>query len=270
MNNLEFDHADIFDDLEAIKRQFHHLVRTVPGNGRIFAPIDDAALNDVLERGCWSEKEFSHQEWQVNKLRADGSCFDVLFQGEVVGQVNWNLVGDHNVNNALMAIAAARHVGVVPELACEALAKFINTKRRLELKGEVGGVTVYDDFAHHPTAIELTLDGLRNKVGQQRILAVVEPRSSTMKMGVHKDSLANSLKIADQVYLYQPETIDWSVEEVAEQCSQPSLVSDSVQELVNVLVENSQPNDHILIMSNGGFEGIHTKLLQALEAKSEN
>ncbi|GAM55458.1 L-alanyl-gamma-D-glutamyl-meso-diaminopimelate ligase [Vibrio ishigakensis] len=270
MNNLEFDHADIFDDLEAIKRQFHHLVRTVPGNGRIFAPIDDAALNDVLERGCWSEKEFSHQEWQVNKLRADGSCFDVLFQGEVVGQVNWNLVGDHNVNNALMAIAAARHVGVVPELACEALAKFINTKRRLELKGEVGGVTVYDDFAHHPTAIELTLDGLRNKVGQQRILAVVEPRSSTMKMGVHKDSLANSLKIADQVYLYQPETIDWSVEEVAEQCSQPSLVSDSVQELVNALVENSQPNDHILIMSNGGFEGIHTKLLQALEAKSTN
>ena len=238
----------------------------MPGNGRIFAPVDDAALNDVLQRGCWSEKEFTHQEWQVNKLRADGSCFDVLFQGEVVGQVDWNLVGDHNVNNALMAIAAARHVGVVPELACEALGKFINTKRRLELKGEVNGITVYDDFAHHPTAIELTLDGLRNKVGQHRILAVVEPRSSTMKMGVHKDTLANSLKIADQVYLYQPDTIDWSVEEVAEQCSQPCLASDSVQELVNALVENSQPNDHILIMSNGGFEGIHTKLLQALEA----
>jgi UDP-N-acetylmuramate: L-alanyl-gamma-D-glutamyl-meso-diaminopimelate ligase len=266
MNNLEFDHADIFDDLEAIKRQFHHLVRTVPGNGRILAPKQDKALQDVLERGCWSETEFSGElgDWQAEKLVLDGSQFKVRFQGEEVGTVKWDLVGDHNVDNALMAIAAARHVGVTPDLACEALASFINTKRRLELKGEVNGVTVYDDFAHHPTAIELTLGGLRNKVGEQRILAVLEPRSATMKRGVHKDTLAASLNAADQVFLYQPETIDWSVEAVAEQCSQPAKVSANVDELVEMIVAEAKAGDQILIMSNGGFEGIHGKLLAKL------
>ncbi|GAD88090.1 UDP-N-acetylmuramate--L-alanyl-gamma-D-glutamyl-meso-diaminopimelate ligase [Vibrio halioticoli NBRC 102217] len=265
MNNLEFDHADIFDDLEAIKRQFHHLVRTVPSNGRILAPADDSALNDVLSRGCWSETEFTHKDWQANKLHADGSHFEVYFEQKKVGEVQWDLVGDHNVNNALMAIAAARHVGVVPDLACEALARFINTKRRLELKGEVHGITVYDDFAHHPTAVELTLDGLRNKVGEQRILAVLEPRSSTMKMGVHKDTLAASLGLADKVYLYQPDTIQWSVKDVAKQCLQPTFTSDSVDDIVKELVAEARSGDHILIMSNGGFEGIHGKLLDALQ-----
>jgi UDP-N-acetylmuramate: L-alanyl-gamma-D-glutamyl-meso-diaminopimelate ligase len=264
MNNLEFDHADIFDDLEAIKRQFHHLVRTVPSNGRILAPLKDEALDDVLDRGCWSESEFLGKEWQVIKLQPDGARFEVWLNNKKAGIVEWDLVGDHNVSNALMAIAAARHVGVIPELACQALGKFINTKRRLELKGEVNQVAVYDDFAHHPTAIELTLDGLRNKVGEQRILAVLEPRSSTMKMGVHKETLATSLKLADEVYLYQPNNITWSVEDIAKQCEQPSFTFDSVDTLVNALAEKSQPNDHILIMSNGGFEGIHTKLLQAL------
>ncbi len=170
MNNLEFDHADIFDDLEAIKRQFHHLVRTVPSNGRIFAPQSDIALADVLERGCWSETEFTGKDsdWSASKVKVDGSVFDVFFHNEKVGTVDWDLVGDHNVDNALMAIAAARHVGVTPDLACESLAKFINTKRRLELKGEVNGIAVYDDFAHHPTAIELTVGGLRNKVGESK------------------------------------------------------------------------------------------------------
>ncbi|GAD78765.1 UDP-N-acetylmuramate:L-alanyl-gamma-D-glutamyl-meso-diaminopimelate ligase [Vibrio ezurae] len=266
MNNLEFDHADIFDDLEAIKRQFHHLVRTVPSTGRVFAPADDSALSDVLSRGCWSETEFTHKDWQAKKRQADGSHFDVYFEQKKVGEVQWDLVGDHNVNNALMAIAAARHVGVVPDLACEALARFINTKRRLELKGEVHGITVYDDFAHHPTAVELTLDGLRNKVGEQRILAVLEPRSSTMKMGVHKDTLAASLGLADKVYLYQPDTIEWSVEEVAAQCSQSTFTSDSVDSIVKELVAEARSGDHILIMSNGGFEGIHNKLLDALQA----
>ncbi len=272
MNNLEFDHADIFDDLEAIKRQFHHLVRTVPSNGRILAPKQDGALEDVLARGCWSETEFSGQQgdWQAEKLKADGSQFDVYFQGEVVGNVDWALVGDHNVDNALMAIAAARHVGVTPDLACEALAKFINTKRRLELKGEVNGVTVYDDFAHHPTAIELTLGGLRNKVGKQRILAVLEPRSATMKRGVHKETLAASLSAADQVFLYQPDSIDWSVEDIAEQCHQPAQVSSNVDELVTMIVEQAESTDQILVMSNGGFEGIHVKLLDALKAKSNS
>ncbi|MEZ9924851.1 UDP-N-acetylmuramate:L-alanyl-gamma-D-glutamyl-meso-diaminopimelate ligase [Vibrio breoganii] len=265
MNNLEFDHADIFDDLEAIKRQFHHLVRTVPSNGRILSPADDEALSDVLTRGCWSETEFSGKEWQVKKRKADGSHFEVYLKQQKVGEVKWNLVGDHNVNNALMAIAAARHVGVVPDLACESLGRFINTKRRLELKGEVNGITVYDDFAHHPTAVELTLDGLRNKVGEQRIFAVLEPRSSTMKMGVHKDTLAASLGLADKVFLYQPDSIEWSVEDIAQQCSQPAQASNSVDDIVKSLVEETKPGDHILVMSNGGFEGIHTKLLQALQ-----
>ncbi len=266
MNNLEFDHADIFDDLEAIKRQFHHMMRTVPGNGRVFVPRSDHALADVLSRGCWSEVEHTGDkgDWQTQKHIVDGSHFDVFLHGNKVGEVKWDLVGEHNVNNALMAIAAARHVGVVPELACESLGRFINTKRRLEFKGEVAGVSVYDDFAHHPTAIELTLEGLRNKVGEQRILAVLEPRSATMKRGVHKSTLANSLAEADEVFLLQPSDIDWQVTDVASACTQPVYVSDSVDELVNKIVNSVSPGDQILVMSNGGFDGIHDKLLEAL------
>ncbi|WP_260260999.1 UDP-N-acetylmuramate:L-alanyl-gamma-D-glutamyl-meso-diaminopimelate ligase [Vibrio intestinalis] len=269
MNNLEFDHADIFDDLEAIKRQFHHLVRTVPGNGRILAPQKDQAIADVLQRGCWSEQEYTGDEgdWRAEKVINDGSEFHVYLKGERVGTVKWGLVGDHNVDNALMAIAAARHVGVTADLACEALRKFINTKRRLELKGEVNGVTVYDDFAHHPTAIELTLGGLRNKVGDSKIIAVLEPRSATMKRGVHKETLAASLKQADHVFLYQPDSIEWSVEDVAKQCVQPAQVSDDIDQLVEGICQQAQPGDQILVMSNGGFEGIHGKLLEKLKAK---
>lgn len=269
MNNLEFDHADIFDDLEAIKRQFHHLVRTVPSNGRILAPKQSDAIEDVLERGCWSETEFSGDkgDWQAEKRVADGSEFDVLFQGEKVGVVKWNLVGDHNVDNALMAIASARHVGVTPDLACESLAKFINTKRRLELKGEVNGVTVYDDFAHHPTAIELTLGGLRNKVGSDKIIAVLEPRSATMKRGVHKDTLAASLHQADEVFLYQPDNIDWSVDDIVNQCTQTAQASSDINQLVDNIVNQAESGSHILVMSNGGFEGIHGKLLDKLAEK---
>ncbi|MBY7922960.1 UDP-N-acetylmuramate:L-alanyl-gamma-D-glutamyl-meso-diaminopimelate ligase [Vibrio fluvialis] len=271
MNNLEFDHADIFDDLEAIKRQFHHLVRTVPGNGRILAPQQDAALADVLHRGCWSETEFTGEQgdWQAEKVRKDGSEFHVLLKGERVGSVKWDLVGDHNVNNALMAIAAARHVGVTPDLACEALGLFVNTKRRLELKGEENGVTLYDDFAHHPTAIELTLGGLRNKVGDSKIIAVLEPRSATMKLGVHKETLAASLAAADSVYLFQPANIPWSVQDVAQQCSQPAHVGDNMADFVAQICQEAKPGDQILVMSNGGFDGIHGKLLAALKAKAQ-
>lgn len=272
MNNLEFDHADIFDDLEAIKRQFHHLVRTVPGNGRILAPVNDPALADVLQRGCWSETEFTGEQadWRAEKIAKDGSEFKVLFQEQYVGTVKWDLVGDHNVDNALMTIAAARHVGVTPDLACEALGKFINTKRRLELKGEVNGITVFDDFAHHPTAIELTMGGLRNKVGDAKIIAVLEPRSATMKRGVHKETLAASLHHADQVFLYQPPGIEWLVQDVAEQCSQPASSSDDIDQLVAQIVAAAKPGDHILVMSNGGFEGIHGKLLaQLAELRAE-
>ncbi|MDE1313155.1 UDP-N-acetylmuramate:L-alanyl-gamma-D-glutamyl-meso-diaminopimelate ligase [Vibrio aestuarianus] len=267
MNNLEFDHADIFDDLEAIKRQFHHLVRTVPGNGRIFAPQQDSALSDVLARGCWSETEFTGEqgEWKAEKIIRDGSQFNVFLRNELVGTVKWDLVGDHNVDNALMAIGAARHVGVTPDLACEALAKFINTKRRLELKGEVNEITVFDDFAHHPTAIELTLGGLRNKVGDKKIIAVLEPRSATMKLGVHKQALAASLQQADSVYLYQPNNIPWSVQDVADQCSQPAYVNDDIDAFVAQIAHEAKLGDQILVMSNGGFEGIHNKLLLALK-----
>ncbi|PWI33631.1 UDP-N-acetylmuramate:L-alanyl-gamma-D-glutamyl-meso-diaminopimelate ligase [Vibrio albus] len=269
MNNLEFDHADIFDDLEAIKRQFHHLVRTVPGNGRIMLPAEDSALQDVLSRGCWSEIEFSGEngDWKAEKNAKDGSSFRILFKNKLVGEVNWDLVGDHNVQNALMAVAAARHVGVVPELACEALGRFINTKRRLELKGTVNDIAVYDDFAHHPTAIHLTLGGLRNKVGDTKIIAVLEPRSATMKMGVHKETLANSLQAADSVYLYQPANLSWSVGEVAEHCTQAAYTSGNIDELVSQIVDEAQPGDTILVMSNGGFEGIHGRLLNALETR---
>ncbi|MGR5002136.1 UDP-N-acetylmuramate:L-alanyl-gamma-D-glutamyl-meso-diaminopimelate ligase [Vibrio celticus] len=269
MNNLEFDHADIFDDLEAIKRQFHHLVRTVPSNGRIFSPKQDTAIQDVLSRGCWSETESSGEQgdWDAKKLIKDGSRFEVYFQNECVGTVDWDLVGDHNVSNALMAIAAARHVGVTPDLACESLATFINTKRRLEFKGEVAGVSVYDDFAHHPTAIELTLGGLRNKVDTKKIIAVLEPRSATMKRGVHKETLADSLKPADSIYLFQPDNIDWSVQDVADACHQPAHVSDDMDAFVARIVSEAQAGDQILVMSNGGFGGIHQKLLDALALK---
>ncbi|MCE7537550.1 UDP-N-acetylmuramate:L-alanyl-gamma-D-glutamyl-meso-diaminopimelate ligase [Aliivibrio fischeri] len=266
LNNLEFDHADIFDDLAAIQRQFHHLIRTVPSTGRIFSPKQDKPLEQVLEQGCWSELEFTGEDgqWKAIKLQKDGSQFDVYFEGENVGQVNWDLVGDHNVSNALMVVASARHVGVTPDLACEALGKFINTKRRLELKGEVNGVTVYDDFAHHPTAIDLTLNGLRNKVGDKKIIAVLEPRSSTMKLGVHKDTLAASLHAADSVYLYQPDNIAWSVDDVAQQCTQPAHTHNNIDAFVDMIVNEAQPGDQILVMSNGGFEGIHGKLLSRL------
>lgn len=266
LNNLEFDHADIFDDLAAIQRQFHHLIRTVPSTGRIFAPKQDKPLEQVLEQGCWSELEFTGEDgqWKAIKLQKDGSQFDVYFEGENVGQVNWDLVGDHNVSNALMVVASARHVGVTPDLACEALGKFINTKRRLELKGEVNGVTVYDDFAHHPTAIDLTLNGLRNKVGDKKIIAVLEPRSSTMKLGVHKDTLAASLHAADSVYIYQPDNIAWSVDDVAQQCTQPAHTHNNIDAFVDMIVNEAQPGDQILVMSNGGFEGIHGKLLSGL------
>ena len=266
MNNLEFDHADIFDDLEAIKRQFHHLVRTVPGNGRILAPAGDSAIQDVLGRGCWSEVEHTgaSADWNAVKQQKDGSHFDVYLHGNKVGEVKWDLVGDHNVDNGLMAIAGARHVGVTPDLACVALAKFINTKRRLEFKGEVNQIEIYDDFAHHPTAIQLTLEGLRNKVGEKRILAVLEPRSATMKRGVHKDKLADSLQHADEVFLLQPDNIDWSVNDIAASCSQPVVISNSVDELVTAIQSKAQAGDQILVMSNGGFGGIHQKLLERL------
>ena len=270
LNNLEFDHADIFDDLKAIQKQFHHLVRIVPGKGKIILPENDINLKQVMAMGCWSEQELVGEQghWQAKKLNADASQWEVLLDGEKVGEVKWALVGEHNMHNGLMAIAAARHVGVLPADAANALGSFINARRRLELRGEANGVTVYDDFAHHPTAILATLQALRGKVGgTARILAVLEPRSNTMKMGVCKDDLAPSLGRADEVFLLQPQHIPWQVAEVAEACVQPAHWSADVDTLAEMVVKTAHPGDHILVMSNGGFGGIHQKLLDKLAQK---
>ncbi|SLM64718.1 MULTISPECIES: UDP-N-acetylmuramate:L-alanyl-gamma-D-glutamyl-meso-diaminopimelate ligase [Dickeya] len=270
LNNLEFDHADIFDDLKAIQKQFHHLVRLVPGTGRIIVPAHDLHLKQVIGMGCWSEQELVGEEgiWKAKKVTADASVFQVYLNDQLVGEVNWSVVGEHNMHNGLMAIAAARHVGVPPAQACQALGGFINARRRLELRGTAHGVSVYDDFAHHPTAILATLAALRSKVGgTARILAVLEPRSNTMKMGHCKNELAPALGRADGVFLYQPAHIPWLVAEVADACIQPAWWSADIDTLVEMIMKTAQPGDHILVMSNGGFGNIHNKLLDALQAK---
>mgnify|MGYP000291830598 CR=1 FL=1 len=267
LNNLEFDHADIFPDLAAIQTQFHHLVRMVPQNGLILSPQHDEALNDTLQKGCWSEQQFVGSDWKAELHAADGSRFDVIYQGELAGTVNWSLLGQHNVNNALMAIAAAHHAGVTLSDAIAALGTFKNVKRRMECKGSVNNITVYDDFAHHPTAITTTLAGLRNKVGNARIIAVLEPRSNTMKMGVHQHTLGNSWQQADEVILFEPAGMNWSLNEIAEHSETPAYCYHDVESIVQKVAAISQPGDHVLVMSNGGFEGIHQRLLDALGSK---
>ena len=269
INNLEFDHADIFADLGAIQTQFHHLVRMVPENGLILTPNNTPAIEDMLKRGCWSSRQSLGKEWHAELLKKDGSEFNVLHNGVIAGTVTWALVGQHNVDNALMAIAAAHHAGVTLPDAIEALSFFKNVKRRMEVKGEVNNITLYDDFAHHPTAIATTLDGLRKKVGNARILAVLEPRSNTMKMGVHKDTLANSWQKADEVYLYEPEGMDWSLVDSVAHSNAPTHCFRDVEKIVQGVCNVAQPGDHILVMSNGGFEGIHGRILDALKMKSK-
>jgi UDP-N-acetylmuramate: L-alanyl-gamma-D-glutamyl-meso-diaminopimelate ligase len=270
INNLEYDHADIFPDLAAIQRQFHHLLRMVPGNGLVLSPANVAAVDETLAMGCWSEQQRYGLDWQTTLLSKDGSAFKVSLQGEVVGEVCWDLTGQHSVDNGLMALAAARHAGVPVSVAIEALNKFIAPKRRMELKGTVADIAVYDDFAHHPTAIDTTLRGLRNKVGEKRILAVLEPRSNTMRLGVHKQALPASLKTADQVFLFEPANSGWSLADVAAGCSNQAQVSTDITELVNLIVDGAVQGDSIVIMSNGGFGGIHDKLLDALKKKWEH
>jgi len=268
LNNLEFDHADIFDDLEAIKKQFHHLVRTVPSTGRIILPNHDQALMSVKHMGCWSEVEYLDNSlggnWSTVKVKQDGTLFEVYLDNQKQGQVNWSLMGDHNVANALGAIAAARHVGVTPEVAIEALAEFKSIKRRMEIKGKVNNITVYDDFAHHPTAIKTTLAGLRAKVGNERIIAVLEPRSNTMKLGIHKEAIVNALNEADHVYCFESADINWSMQEMFTEQGKKVDISNCIDELCNKLVKEAKATDHILIMSNGGFGGIHQKLIEKL------
>jgi len=263
LNNLEFDHADIFDDLEAIKRQFHHLVRTVPSSGLLLVPVDDLNLDDVVQRGCWTQLEkistqpSNEASWSAASVAAGETAFDVSYQGQIVGRVEWALTGQHNVSNALAAIAAAKHVGVEPSLAIKALEKFQNVKRRMEIRAQINGITLYDDFAHHPTAIATTLAGLRGKVAKERIIAVLEPRSNTMKMGVHKETLLPSLSVADRSFIYVPDGIDWDMNIEA----YPQVETyNTMAGLVDALIESLQTGDHVLFMSNGGFDGIHQQV----------
>ena len=265
LNNLEFDHADIFADLDAIETQFHHFVRILPSSGLIVSNVDETALARVLGRGCWTPVEhFGGQgEWRATEAGAE--AFDVSLRGELLGRVSWSLLGRHNRMNALAAIAAARHAGVPPETAIEALSGFRNVKRRMEVRGVVAGVTVYDDFAHHPTAIATTLAGLRSKVGAARIIAVLEPRSNTMKRGVMKDLLAGSLAAADRVLCFTG-GLEWDAAAVLAPLGAKATSIDDLDALVRTLAAEARPGDHILAMSNGSFGGLHAKLLTALGA----
>src|SRR6185312_25952 len=270
LNNLEFDHADIFDNLAAIERQFHHLVRTVPSSGRVVVNGLEESLARVLHQGCWSEvRSFGATVSDFSAVGEPGA-FDVLQKGERVAQVRWALGGVHNQLNALAAIAAAGHAGVAPAVAAQALGEFQNVKRRMEVRGSVNGITVYDDFAHHPTAIRTTLDGLRRQVGPQaRILAVFEPRSNTMKLGTMKAQLPWSLEDADLAFCHAG-GLDWDAREALATMGvgpgRKAQVADSIDELIAQIKAAVRPGDHILCMSNGGFGGIHDKLLRALKS----
>jgi UDP-N-acetylmuramate: L-alanyl-gamma-D-glutamyl-meso-diaminopimelate ligase len=278
LNNLEFDHADIFPDLAAIETQFHHLIRTVPGIGRVVTNGREDALERVLTRGCWSEVErFGVQGGWETMPAEDGEPVDERFavyhNSERVGVVEWQVQGEHNRMNALAAIAAARHVGVPPAQAAKSLASFRNVKRRMEVRGSVDGVTVYDDFAHHPTAIDTTVAGLRARVGRDntRILAVVEPRSNTMKLGVMKAQLPVSLADADLVFGYGApsgrDALGWNLGEALAPLGGKARAFDNLDALVKAVIHAARPGDQILVMSNGGFGGVHQKLLDALSAR---
>lgn len=276
MNNLEFDHADIFPDLAAIERQFHHLVRTVPGQGHLLVADQQPALERVLAMGAWSPVEhfgcLNTSEWQLRLERADGSRFLVLHvgaDGEEDGVVEWGLTGEHNARNALAALAAASRCGVDLARACAALARFQTPRRRQEVVGEVNGVQVIDDFAHHPTAIAATLAGLRAATTRGRLLAVIEPRSNTMRLGALRERLNESVADADAVFWFQPAGLDWSMESlVAEQGDRAALFSD-IDTLVHAVVTQVSPLDRIVVMSNGGFERVHQRLLSALSTKEK-
>jgi UDP-N-acetylmuramate: L-alanyl-gamma-D-glutamyl-meso-diaminopimelate ligase len=268
LNNLEFDHADIFPDLGAIETQFHHFVRTLPASGLIVSNGREEALERVIARECWTpvERFDTHEGWWAGDPDAGGAV-EVLHRGTACGVLRWNLLGAHNRSNALAAIAAARHAGVSSRTAIEALANFENVKRRMEVRGVAGGVTVYDDFAHHPTAIEATLAGLRAAVRGGRILAVIEPRSNTMKLGVMKQALPGSLEMADLVYCYSG-GLAWDPQEALRPLGSKAAVSADLAELVACITSESRAGDHVVVMSNGGFGGIHEKLLKALDTRA--
>ncbi|MGO2340266.1 MAG: UDP-N-acetylmuramate:L-alanyl-gamma-D-glutamyl-meso-diaminopimelate ligase [Psychrobacter sp.] len=288
LNNLEFDHADIFADLNAIQTQFHHMVRMIPSTGQIIMPAATASLEDTLAKGVWTpvwrtsvvdksaaDNLVNNSDWQAELISEDGSQFKVSFSedNDSIGTVNWAMSGIHNVNNALVAVAAAYDVGVSVSTACEALSAFAGIKRRMELIGDVNDILVFDDFAHHPTAITTTLDGAKKKLADRRIWAIIEPRSNTMKMGIHQDSLAESASLADHTLWYEPTGLEWGLKDVIEQANvtNPNIsnqqVLTSTDDIIEHISTHAQAGDAIVIMSNGGFEGIHQRLLMALHNK---
>jgi UDP-N-acetylmuramate: L-alanyl-gamma-D-glutamyl-meso-diaminopimelate ligase len=266
LNNLEFDHADIFPNLAAIEQQFHQFIRVIPGNGLVITNGRDPNLERVLMKGCWTpvERIGIDEGWQAETL-PDGEI-SIRFMGKLQGKLRWDLMGEHNCMNALAALAAARHAGVPIDTGISALAQFKNVKRRMEIRGIASNITVYDDFAHHPTAIRTTLEGLRLKVGAMRIIAVLEPRSNTMKMGVWRDSLASSLAAADLIFCYAA-NLGWNAKEAMASLGQKAEIHESLEGLIAAIAGAAQAGDHVLIMSNGGFGGIHEKLLRALSLK---
>ena len=268
LNNLEYDHADIFPDLAAIQRQFHHLLRTVPNEGLVISPEVDENLNAVLEMGCWTPKSHTsihgNSEWNAQLLKTDGTVFEVFFKGKSQGKVSWSLTGHHNVYNALSAIVSARHIGILPAEAMSALGKFKNVKRRMEVLGTINGVTLYDDFAHHPTAIKTTLDGLRQQVKTQKIIAIVEPRSNTMRMGIHTETLANSLHEADIALVYQPKDLDWDLSALKQYNSNIE-IHITLETIIQRVLDSASADSHCLLMSNGSFGGIYQQLQERLQ-----
>lgn len=278
LNNLEFDHADIFPDLDAIQRQFHHFVRTIPGKGLVIRPAHDPNLDNVLQRGCWTPVESTmtitepsksaNAEWVGVLQKADGSFFDLFHHGTKIGNVNWSLTGTHNVNNALSAVAAAHHAGVDPLVSIQALCNFKNVKRRMEIRSVIKGITIYDDFAHHPTAIAATLEGLRAHVENERIIAVMELRSNTMRSGIHADKIPDALRSADLAIIYQAPETQWPCNEL-EGKSEPIRVINTIEGILNALNSEVRSGDHLVFMSNGGFSGIYQKTEEMLKLHSD-
>jgi len=270
LNNLELDHTDIFDDLAMIQRQFHHLVRTVPASGLIVHTAGEPALDEVLAMGCWTPREAVGEGayWSARPTQPDYSSFEVTLAGAPLGTLAWGQTGRHNMHNALVALAAARHAGVSPAHACDALSRFSGVKRRMELRGEVAGVRVYDDFAHHPTAIATTLDGLRKRVGAARVVAILEPRSNSMRQGTHNAALAASLVAADLVHLFAPPDLGWDPAPWLAPLGARATVFARLEDIVARVASEAASGDHVLVMSNGGFGGIHQKLLAALAARA--
>ncbi len=270
LNNLEFDHIDIFPNLDAIKTQFSYLLRTVPSQGLIVCPKTDENLQNVISRGCWSPIEYTGSEenkditWRTQLLKADASQFTIYYKNKKQGDINWSLIGDHNAANAVIAVAAANHIGVNPRDAIAALNQFQGIKRRLEIYKQANGITLYDDFAHHPTAIAATLAGLRKKIGNKRILVILESGTRTMRSGIHRETLGPSLQDADKVWLMRPKQ-DWGVERLLETTSTPIVICNSIADIIEKVVREAKASDHIVIMSNSAFDNLHEKLARALD-----